>query len=166
MIKYALICDADHTFESWFPDSASYDKQVKRGLVACPFCQTTKVSKAIMAPNVARKDKDRVIVANDDAAPAPSVPAPAAQVQTPVQDIALLDEQQQQLRGMIRELHEKIVANTDDVGENFPEEARKMHEGETPARSIRGKASFEEARELLEDGIPVLPIPDLPEERN
>jgi len=67
---------------------------------------------------------------------------------------------------MIRELHEKIVANTDDVGENFPEEARKMHDGETPARSIRGKASFEEARELLEDGIPVLPIPDLPEERN
>lgn len=159
MIKYALICDADHEFESWFPDSASYDKQVKRGLVACPFCQTTKVSKAIMAPNVARKDKDRLAVANDDEA----APAPAA---APAQNIALLDEQQQQLRGMIRELHEKIVANTDDVGENFPEEARKMHEGETPARSIRGKASFEEARELLEDGIPVLPIPDLPEERH
>jgi hypothetical protein len=158
MIKYALICDADHTFESWFPDSASYDKQVKRGLVACPICDSVKVSKAIMAPNVARKDKDRVAVANDDAA---SPPAAA-----PAQNIALLDEQQQQLRGMIRELHEKIVANSDDVGENFPEEARKMHEGETPARSIRGKASFEEARELLEEGIPVLPIPDLPEERN
>jgi hypothetical protein len=159
MIKYALICDADHTFESWFPDSASYDKQVKRGLVTCPFCQTTKVSKAIMAPNVARKDKDRVLVANDDEA----APAPVA---APAQNIALLDEQQQQLRGMIRELHEKIVANTDDVGDSFPEEARKMHEGDAPARSIRGKASFEEARELLEDGIPVLPIPDLPEERN
>jgi hypothetical protein len=158
MIKYALICDADHTFESWFPDSASYDKQVKRGLVACPICDSVKVSKAIMAPNVARKDKDRVAVANDDTA---TLPAAA-----PAQNIALLDEQQQQLRGMIRELHEKIVANSDDVGENFPEEARKMHEGETPARSIRGKASFEEARELLEDGIPVLPIPDLPEERN
>jgi hypothetical protein len=158
MIKYALICDADHTFESWFPDSASYDKQVKRGLVACPICDSVKVSKAIMAPNVARKDKDRVAVANDDTA---TLPAAA-----PAQNIALLDEQQQQLRGMIRELHEKIVANSDDVGENFPEEARKMHEGETPARSIRGKASFEEARELLEEGIPVLPIPDLPEERN
>jgi hypothetical protein len=163
MIKYALICDADHEFESWFPDSASYDKQVKRGLVSCPVCDSVKVNKAIMAPNVARKDKDRVIVANDDAAPAPAAVAAAP---APVQDIALLDEQQQQLRGMIRELHEKIVANTDDVGENFPEEARKMHEGDAPARSIRGKASFEEARELLEDGIPVLPIPDLPEERN
>jgi hypothetical protein len=66
----------------------------------------------------------------------------------------------------MRELHEKIVATSDDVGEAFPEEARKMHDGETPARSIRGKASFEEARSLLEEGIPVLPIPDLPEERN
>ncbi len=160
MIKYALICDADHDFESWFPDSASYDKQVKRGLVTCPVCDSAKISKAIMAPNVARKDKDRVIVADNDDAPTPAAPA------QPAQNIALLDEQQQQLRGMIRELHEKIVANTDDVGENFPEEARKMHDGETPARSIRGKASFEEARELLEDGIPVLPIPDLPEERN
>ena len=159
MIKYALICEADHEFESWFPDSASYDKQVKRGLVTCPVCDSAKISKAIMAPNIARKDKDRVIAAdNDDTPSVPAVPAP--------QNIALLDEQQQQLRGMIRELHEKIVANTDDVGENFPEEARKMHDGETPARSIRGKASFEEARELLEDGIPVLPIPDLPEERN
>ncbi len=158
MIKYALICDADHEFESWFPDSASYDKQAKRGLVTCPFCDSVKVSKAIMSPNVARKDKDRLAVAASDETPA----QPAA----PAQNIALLDEQQQQLRGMIRELHEKIVASTDDVGENFPEEARKMHDGETPARSIRGKASFEEARELLEDGIPVLPIPDLPEERN
>lgn len=161
MIKYALICEADHEFESWFPDSASYDKQVKRGLVACPLCDSVKVSKAIMAPNVARKDKDRVIATETDDTPSlPAAPAPH------VQEIALLDEQQQQLRGMIRELHEKIVATTDDVGENFPEEARKMHDGETPARSIRGKASFEEARELLEDGIPVLPIPDLPEERN
>jgi len=162
MIKYALICEADHEFESWFPDSASYDKQVKRGLVACPLCDSVKVSKAIMAPNVARKDQDRAIAADNDDVPTPAASAAAPQVQ----DIALLDEQQQQLRGMIRELHEKIVANTDDVGENFPEEARKMHDGETPARSIRGKASFEEARELLEDGIPVLPIPDLPEERN
>ena len=160
MIKYALICDADHEFESWFPDSASYDKQAKRGLVTCPFCDSVKVSKAIMAPNVARKDKDRLAAADNDDSPSPAAPV------APAQNIALLDEQQQQLRGMIRELHEKIVASTDDVGENFPEEARKMHEGETPARSIRGKASFEEARELLEDGIPVLPIPDLPEERN
>ena len=155
MIKYSLVCDAAHEFESWFPGSESYEEQARRGFVECPHCQSTKVSKAIMAPNVARKDRD--------AAPAePAAPAPPAAPQP----VALLDEKQQHLRAMIRDLHEKIVASSDDVGESFPEEARKMHEGETPARSIRGKASFEEARALLEDGIPVLPIPDLPEERN
>ena len=156
MIKYALVCDASHEFESWFPGSDSYEEQARRGFVECPFCQSTKVSKAIMAPNVARKD--RYAPANDSA-PLP-VPPPAPQ------QVALLDEKQQHLRAMMRELHEKIVATSDDVGEAFPEEARKMHDGETPARSIRGKASFEEARSLLDEGIPVLPIPDLPEERN
>lgn len=156
MIKYALVCDAAHEFESWFPGSESYEEQARRGFVECPFCQSTKVSKAIMAPNVARKDR---------ASPETEPPAPPAAPAAP-QAVALLDERQQHLRAMMRELHEKIVATSDDVGDAFPEEARKMHEGETPARSIRGVASFEEARSLLEDGIPVLPIPDLPEERN
>jgi hypothetical protein len=153
MIKYALVCDADHEFESWFPSSDSFEAQAKRGFITCPHCDSAKVSKAIMAPNVARKDKDR-LAANDSSPPASP------------QGVALLGEREQQLRGMIKELHEKIVASTDDVGDAFPDEARKMHEGETPARSIRGKASFEDARTLLEEGIPVLPIPDLPEERN
>jgi hypothetical protein len=156
MIKYALVCDASHEFESWFPGSDSYEEQARRGFVECPFCQSTKVSKAIMAPNVARKDRDAP--ANDSAPLPVAPPAP--------QQVALLDEKQQHLRSLMRELHEKIVATSDDVGEAFPEEARKMHDGETPARSIRGKASFEEARSLLDEGIPVLPIPDLPEERN
>jgi hypothetical protein len=155
VIKYSLVCDAAHDFESWFASSESYETQVKRGYVTCPFCQSAKVSKAIMAPHVARRDRPVEVAAAE-----PAVPA----VQP--QGVALLDERQQQLRSMIRELHEKIVASSDDVGEAFPEEARKMHDGETPARSIRGKASFEEARTLLEEGIPVLPIPDLPEERN
>jgi hypothetical protein len=158
MIKYTLVCDASHEFESWFPGSESYEEQARRGFVQCPFCQSTKVSKAIMAPNVARKDRDAVPVV----ASAPAVPAAAS----PPQTVTLLDERQQHLRAMIRDLHEKIVASSDDVGESFPEEARKMHDGETPVRSIRGKASFEEARSLLDEGIPVMPIPDLPEERN
>ena len=157
MIKYALVCDSSHEFESWFPGSESYEEQARRGFVECPMCQSTKVSKAIMAPNVARKDRDAP--ANDLTAAVPAAP-PAPQ------QVALLDEKQQHLRSLMRELHEKIVATSDDVGEAFPEEARKMHDGETPARSIRGKASFEEARSLLDEGIPVLPIPDLPEERN
>jgi hypothetical protein len=159
MIKYALVCDASHEFESWFASSSSYDLQVKRGYVTCPYCQSPKVNKAIMSPNIGRKDKALAPTdqpANDTGA------APVAQPQT----MALLDERQQALREMIKELHEKIIASSDDVGTAFSEEARKMHDGETPTRSIRGKASFEEARALLEDGIPVMPIPDLPEERN
>ena len=159
MIKYALVCDAAHEFESWFPGSESYEEQARRGFVECPVCRTTKVAKAIMAPNIARKDRDAAHANAPANANGPAVPAPP-------QPVALLDEKQQHLRAMMRELHEKIVASSDDVGESFPEEARKMHDGETPARSIRGKASFEEARSLLEEGIPVLPIPDLPEERN
>ncbi|MDO9440673.1 MAG: DUF1178 family protein [Beijerinckiaceae bacterium] len=167
MIKYALVCDAAHEFESWFASSGSYDQQVKRGFVNCPYCQSPKVTKAVMAPNIARTDKsgnERAMKDRDAAPPEPSNDT-GAPVVAP-QQMALLDERQQALREMIRELHEKIVASSDDVGEAFPEEARKMHDGETPTRSIRGKASFEEARALLEDGIPVLPIPDLPEERN
>jgi hypothetical protein len=155
MIKYALVCDASHDFESWFPGSESYEEQARRGFVECPVCRSTNVAKAIMSPNIARKDRDAA-PADVDAPALPAAPQP----------VALLDEKQQHLRAMMRELHETIVATSDDVGESFPEEARKMHDGETPARSIRGKASFEEARSLLEEGIPVLPIPDLPEERN
>ena len=158
MIKYTLVCDASHEFESWFPGSESYEEQARRGFVECPLCQSTKVSKAIMAPHVARKDRDAVPAL----ASVPAVPA----VASPAQPVALLDEKQQHLRAMIRDLHEKIVASSDDVGTSFPEEARKMHDGETPLRSSRGKASFEEARSLLDEGIPVMPIPDLPEERN
>lgn len=162
MIKYTLVCDNAHEFESWFAGSESYEEQARRGFVECPFCQSTKVSKAIMAPNVARKDRETAKAEAPAEAPAAKTAAPAPAPQS----VALLDEKQQHLRAMIRELHEKIVASSDDVGASFPEEARKMHEGEAPVRSIRGQASFEEARSLIEDGIPVLPIPDLPEERN
>lgn len=153
MIKYTLVCDAGHDFESWFASGESYDAQARRGFVVCPFCQSAKVSKAVMAPHVARTDRDAKIPARPQDPPAPP-------------QLAMLDERQRELRGMIRELREKMIATSDDVGESFPEEARKMHDGETPVRSIRGKASFDEARSLLEDGVPVLPIPDLPEERN
>jgi hypothetical protein len=98
--------------------------------------------------------------ANDSgAATAPAAPeAP--------QQVALLDERQQAVRAMIHELHRKIVENATDVGKSFPEEARKMHQGDVPQRSIYGHASLEEAKALVEDGVPVMPMPVLPEERN
>ncbi len=163
MIKYSLVCTDEHQFESWFPNSEAFETQSKRGLIACPLCNSTKVSKAIMSPNVARKDRPDQRRADLSAQDISSETLQDVAVQQPV---ALLDERAVALRGAIRELREKIIANSVDVGGKFPEEARKMHEGDTPARSIYGQATLDEARELIEDGIPLMPIPELPEDRN
>ncbi|MBS0248942.1 MAG: DUF1178 family protein [Proteobacteria bacterium] len=152
MIKYALACDKGHSFESWFADSAAYDKQVKRGLIACPQCDSAKVEKAIMAPRLSGTRK-RAALQEVEATPEK---APVA-VMSPVE---------QELRAKLKELREHIVKNADNVGEKFPEEARKIHYGETEHRSIYGVASLEDAKELAEEGIDVHPIPVLPDERN
>ena len=158
MIKYALICEARHEFESWFSDSQAFETQQRRGLVECPHCGATRVEKALMAPSVSTSRRK----ARNAQAQASSAAAPAAGAQ----DMALLNDEQRALRDMVRALHEKIAQTTTDVGARFAEEARRMHEGETPTRPIRGQASLEQARELWEDGVPVLPIPALPDERN
>ena len=158
MIKYALVCNKAHEFESWFRDSAAYDVQARRGLVACPVCNTIRVSKAIMAPSVAGTRDFARPDEGDAAAPAAAPPPPAP--------VTLLDEKHQRLRKMIREVRAEIMANSDDVGRSFPDEARKIHEGEAPPRSIYGQASSEEIQELLEEGVGILPMPSLPEERN
>ncbi|MEN9708536.1 MAG: hypothetical protein RIQ68_944, partial [Pseudomonadota bacterium] len=143
MIKYALICDQEHEFESWFPNADAYETQVKRGFVECPQCQSKTVSKALMAPAVStsRRKEARQQTIDPTGAELPAMPTEAAPV-------ALLDEQQQQIREAIRELHEKLTENSTNVGESFPEEARKMHSGEAPERSIHGRASLEEAKAL------------------
>ena len=168
MIKYSLVCDKAHEFESWFSNSAAYDAQAERGLIECPQCGSIKIGKAIMAPRIARTDREQPVAI---AAPQPQPEgggeaALPAEIQPPPQRVALLDERQQAMRAMIRELHQKIVENATDVGPRFPEEARKMHLGETPQRSIYGQATLEEAKALVEDGVPVMPVPTLPEERN
>ncbi len=158
MIRYALACAKGHTFESWFPNSAAYDKQAKRGLVACPACGDTKVDKAIMAPKLAGTRKR-------GAAPAPVVPteAPAPESNAPV---AMMSPPERELRQKLKELREHLVKNSDYVGPKFPEEARKMHYGETDPRSIYGEASLKDAKELHEEGIEFHPLPVLPDERN
>jgi hypothetical protein len=160
MIKYTLICDRKHEFESWFADSAAFDKQAKRKLVACPVCDSVKVEKAIMAPRVAAK-KGRVPI--EMPAPAADAPATAAPASAPV---AMISPIEQEFRAKLKELREQLVKNSDNVGEKFPEEARKMHYGETEHRSIYGVASPDEAKELLEEGIECHPLPVLPDERN
>jgi len=161
MIKYTLVCDKKHEFESWFADSAAFDKQAKRKLVTCPICDSAKVEKAIMAPRVAAK-KGRVAIEM----PAPAAEAPAATPAPVPAPVAMISPIEQEFRAKLKELREHLVKNADNVGEKFPEEARKMHYGETEHRSIYGVASPDEAKELIEEGIECHPLPALPDERN
>ena len=177
MIKYALICDQGHTFESWFSNAEGYETQVKRGFVECPTCQTKQVSKAMMAPSVSTSRRKEAIAAQTAAmaaaamqaqsatAAASAPPAPPAAPE-PAQPVALLDESQQALRAMVRELHEKLTENSTDVGDRFTTEARDMQSGDTPLRPIHGRATLEEAKALIEEGVPVMPLPTLPDEWN
>jgi hypothetical protein len=162
VIKYTLACHKGHEFESWFADSAAYDKQVKKKLVACPVCDSTRVDKAIMAPRIATKKTRR---------PAPETPAASAAAaneapSAPPAPVAMLSPQELEFRSKLKELRDHLVKNAENVGAKFPEEARKMHYGEMEHRSIYGVATPEEAKELIEEGIECHPLPILPDERN
>ena len=160
MIRYTLRCEREHTFESWFQDSAAYDSQAKRKLVSCPICDSVKVEKAIMAPRiVGKKSRERA-----EPAPAPAVDAPAPGA-TP-SATPLMMAQERELRAKLKELRDHIVKNADNVGEKFPNEARKMHYGEIEHRPIYGEASPEEAKSLIDEGVEVSPLPVLPDDRN
>ena len=159
MIRYALICDEGHNFESWFADSAAFDKQTKHKLIACPACGSGKVEKALMTPSIAGARK-RPAPAEIKAAT--EVPAPAPET-TPV---AMISPQELEFRAKLKELRSHLTKNADDVGTKFPEEARKMHYGEIEHRSIYGVASPQDAKELAEEGIEFHPLPILPDERN
>jgi hypothetical protein len=159
MIKYALACDNGHSFESWFQNSAAYEKQLKRKLIACPHCGSAKVDKALMTPQLAgTKKRGKAAVA----APAPEVlppePAPSP--------VAMMSPQEREFRTKLKELREHLTKNANNVGKKFPEEARKMHYGEIEHRSIYGEASPQDAKDLYEEGIEFHPLPILPDERN
>ena len=163
MIKYSLVCDKGHDFESWFADSAAYDKQAKRKLVTCPNCGSAKVEKAIMAPRLAASKKGQAPIEAAVGAPAP-VPAPVAAV--PTNQVAMLSPQEREVRAKLKELRDHLTKNADNVGKKFPEEARKMHYGEIEHRSIYGEATPDDAKALAEEGIEFHPLPILPDDRN
>jgi hypothetical protein len=156
MIRYNLRCERGHAFESWFQSSLAYESQEKRKLVSCPACGSVKVERAIMAPQiVSKKSRER-------AAPSPAASTDvAAPASTP-----LMMAQERELRAKLKELRDHIVKNADNVGERFPNEARKMHYGDIEHRPIYGEASPEEARSLIDEGVEVSPLPVLPEDRN
>jgi hypothetical protein len=166
MIRYTLICNKRHEFESWFANSAAYDKQAKRGLVTCPLCGSAKVEKALMTPRLARADTPSPRKPAS-AQPLPASAAEAAPAATPTPTpVAMISPQEQEFRQKLRELRDHLVKNAENVGPRFPEEARKMHYGEAEHRSIYGIASPEDAKELHEEGIEFSPLPVLPDERN
>jgi hypothetical protein len=161
MIRYSLVCDKGHDFESWFADSTAYDKQAKRKLVACPHCGSAKVEKAIMAPRLAGSKTGKAPAEAPPgeapaATPEPAAPAP----------VAMLSPQERELRSKLKELRDHLTKNADNVGKKFPEQARKMHYGEVEHRSIYGEASPEDAKALAEEGIEFHPLPILPDDRN
>ena len=161
MIRYTLVCERQHNFESWFANSAAYDKQVKRGLVDCPICGSIKVDKAIMAPRLGRSGKPI-----DMPQAPPEAPLPAAAPAEAPAPVAMMSPQEREFRGKLKELRDHLTRNAENVGRKFPEEARKMHYGEIEHRSIFGEASPQEAKDLHEEGIEFHPLPVLPDERN
>jgi hypothetical protein len=150
MIRYSLQCSAGHGFEGWFSSSQDHDEQKARGLLACPACGSHDIEKTLMAPSVAtaRKKEERRELAVKQSAALPA------------------DPKRREMLRQIKEMRDQVLAGAENVGDRFSEEARKIHYGEAEARGIFGQATIEEAAGLIDEGIDVLPIPDLPEDRN
>lgn len=136
MIRYALICGSEHNFEAWFSSSADYDVQAKRGLVQCPFCNSSDVEKAIMSPNVSTARKKEALAHKQTSA------------------MKMLNEAADKIR-------QEIESNCDYVGNKFADEARAIHYGEKEERGIYGEATPQEAAELIDEGVKAAPLPDI-----
>jgi len=142
MIKFTLSCNVGHDFEAWFGSSADFDAQKERDLVSCPACGSLKVEKALMAPSVTTsKTREKI-------------------------NVATVDKTRQALFAEMKQMREKITENAENVGERFPEEARKIHFGESEERGIYGEATAEEVKDLVEEGVKIAPLPVLPDDAN
>ena len=131
MITYSLRCHKGHAFDGWFRNSAAFDQQAAQGLLGCPSCSSTRIEKAVMAPAVSGTKKGALTKADEA----------------------------KKMRQFATGLRKYVQDNADYVGPDFAEEARKIHYGEAPERHIYGEATFEEAKELVEEGVDVAPLP-------
>lgn len=146
MIRYDLICASGHEFDGWFSDSAAYDTQSRRGMISCTVCGVNKIQKQIMAPGIPTK----------------------ANRKSPTQSMVAgpVDGRAAAMMQMMREYRKHVTANSENVGDKFADEARKIHFKESKERSIYGEATPDDAASLIDDGIEVHPIPRLPEDGN
>jgi hypothetical protein len=142
MIQYSLKCSRDHTFDSWFQSAAAYDKLASAGMVTCVVCGDAQVDKAIMTPRVR--------------------PARNAQTTEPQSKQVDVATPPADIEKVLADLRRKVEENSDYVGKDFAKEARKIHLGDAPERAIYGEAKPDEAKALIEDGVPVSPLPFLP----
>ena len=167
MIKYQLICDKNHEFEGWFSDSAAYKEQAANGLLRCPLCDSDQVKRALMTPNLAspklRESTHSSAADNLPATdPTASASSRAGNAAAPGRAPAFQAEQVQTFGAALaelRQLRQKIVKDCRNVGDNFAEEARKIHYGEAEAEGIYGQATQEERESLKDEGIEIFDIP-------
>ena len=165
MIKYQLICEKSHEFEGWFGDSAAFESQQESGLLTCPVCGSADVRRALMAPNLASPKTRKTDLAEQQ----PSAqPEPQPQPQAPQQASAALPpaaaRKMQELMSEMRALQTRIREECRDVGNDFAEEARKIHYGEVEPEGIYGQATAEEREALDEEGIEIMDMPWLPKD--
>jgi len=150
MIKYSLQCPEGHRFDSWFADGAAYDKLVSAGHVACAICGNTRVEKSIMAPRIGTGDSTAPSGSPDAGEATPA--GPLSQPLSPAEQA-------------IAALKKKVEETSDYVGGDFVKEARAIHEGTAPSRAIHGEAKLADAKKLLEEGVPVAPLPFTPQRK-
>ena len=155
MIHYQLRCTQEHEFDGWFKDSAAFDRQAKRGLVECPHCGDSKVTRALMTPAVPKKSSQL---------PAPA-PMPEAVVKSGRQGAGAAKggtKLPAEVKAMLQRLRAEVEKNCDYVGPEFADEARKIHRGESDKRGIYGETTQAEAEALADEGIEVSSIPWVP----
>lgn len=170
MIRYKLICPKSHDFEAWFSSSDGCDAQIAKKLVACPTCGSTKVAKALMAPSVvtseqktksrAARNRRKVNAEAVEAVASPPMPPAPASAQ------GVLTGPQREMLQKLKNLRDKVLADAEYVGPRFAEEARKRHGDDEAGKGIYGEASPKEVKDLLDEGIEVLPLPVLPGDHN
>ncbi|MGI1663422.1 DUF1178 family protein [Palleronia sp. KMU-117] len=159
MIRYTLRCAEGHDFDSWFQSADSFDSLSRTNMLTCPDCGGTRIEKSLMAPQVRPARRRATMPDEETAARGPKAPPVAGPQAGPLATPA--DERERALAA----LRAHVEATSDYVGLNFAAEARAMHEGTAPARSIHGEARLDEAKKLIEDGVPVAPLPFLPRSR-
>lgn len=169
MILYTLVCSGGHEFEGWFRNANDFDAQSQSGHLTCPVCGDIGVSKALMAPAVSTA-RDKASAVTTETVQADAAQEIASSGGTPgeatVPMVANPDARQAHIIGMMRKLKAMITESADDVGTRFADEARRIHYGEAEKRGIYGQATPEDARDLIEEGIEVMPLPVLPEDKN